>query len=159
MRLDAESVATPVWRFRLPGPVSDLRIASRSAIPSRLGIGQDQRRLGVAVRQILLLQPGLRVEVRWEAESLNTGFHGPEPAERHRWTDGEAVLPPMLLAPLSAGAIVELHISGRLPYEVTQTAPPEQQVAPPDLVGPDRSTNDYNTMTRSFRTGADRAAA
>jgi hypothetical protein len=154
VRLDAEAVATPVWRFRLPGPVSDLRIASRSAIPSMLGLGQDQRRLGVAVRRIVLLQPGLRVEVGFEAESLAAGFHGPEPLERHRWTDGEATLPPMLLAPLRAGAIVELHINGRLPYELTPMGAPGQQGAAPDLAGPD-----HRATKRSFRSDADRAAA
>jgi hypothetical protein len=159
VRLDAEAVAASVWRFRLSGPVSDLRIASRSAIPSMLGLGQDQRRLGVAVRRIVLSQPGLRVEVGWEAESLAAGFHGPEPVERHRWTDGEATLPPMLLAPLRAGAIVELHINGRLPYELTPmelrpAGAPGQQGAAPDVAG-----SDHRATTRSLRSDADRAAA
>jgi hypothetical protein len=45
------------------------------------------------------------------------------------------------------------------PYELAQTAPPEQHVAAPDPAGPGRSALDYHMMTRSFRTGADRAAA
>ena len=105
-----------VWHFRLHGPVFDLRIVSRSAIPSMIGIEQDQRRLGVALRRIVLAQPGRRSEVDWDSECLGSGFHGPEPAERHRWTDGEASLSAALLAPLSAGATVELHVTGLLPY-------------------------------------------
>ena len=66
VRLDAEEIEARIWRFRLPGPVADLRIVSRSAIPSMLGTEQDQRRLGVALRRIVLAQPGLRREVGWD---------------------------------------------------------------------------------------------
>jgi hypothetical protein len=112
-RLDAEAVAGRVWRFRLPEPAAALRIVSRSAIPSMLGVAQDQRRLGVALRRIVLEHPDSRVELDWDAHCLGAGFHAPEPAERHRWTNGEAALPPM---PLPAGTIVELHITGGVQY-------------------------------------------
>jgi Hint domain len=118
VRLDADQIEARVWRFRLPNPVADLRIVSRSAIPSMLGTAQDQRRLGVALRRIVLARPGLRLEVGWNEESLDTGFHGPEPAERHRWTNGEAVLPQALLLPLRAGTIVELEVNGLFRYPV-----------------------------------------
>jgi hypothetical protein len=139
VRLDAEQIEARVWRFRLPKPVADLRIVSRSAIPSMLGIAQDQRRLGVALHGILLAQRGLRLEVGWDEESLGAGFHEPEPAERHRWTDGEAVLPRVLLLPLRAGAIIELEVSCLLRYPV------------PSLDG--------HTMARVSSAGAERTAA
>jgi hypothetical protein len=127
-RLEPWAVKPPVWRFRLRGPVADLRIASRSAIPSMIGIEQDQRRLGVAVRRIVLAQPGQRRRVvNWDDARLTDGFHAPEPAERQRWTDGEAALPPSLLPHLREGAIIELHVCGQLPYPLA--APGEASIA------------------------------
>jgi hypothetical protein len=115
-RLDAASMDSGVWRFQLAKPVTDLRIVSRNLIPSQIGLAQDQRRLGVALRRIVVEQTGLRVELDWDADGLTAGFHGPEPAERHRWTDGNAALPPRLLALLGAGATLELHVASTLAY-------------------------------------------
>jgi hypothetical protein len=122
VRLEPWAVKPPFWRFRLPGPVTDLRIGSRNAIPSMIGIDQDQRRLGVAVRRIVLAQSGRRRRVvDWDDACLTDGFHGAEPAGRQRWTTGEAVLPPSLLADVREGAIVELHVCGQLPYPAAAT--------------------------------------
>lgn len=109
-RVDAESVEQQVWRFRLQGRVTDLRIVSRSAIPSMIGLDQDQRRLGIAVRRIVLRNGRRRVGVNWDAACLAEGFHAPEPAERHRWTNGRAAVPPQLVAALRAGATIDLHV-------------------------------------------------
>lgn len=125
VRLDAEEVEPSIWRFRLPGPVNDLRVVSRAAIPAMLGIEQDQRRLGVALRKIVLVQPGLWREIGWDYAGLATGFHGSEPAQRHRWTNGEASLPQSLLADLCAGAWVELHVNSLLRYPLPEAATPE----------------------------------
>ena len=125
VRLDAEEVEPSIWRFRLPGPVNDLRVVSRTAIPAMLGIEQDQRRLGVALRKIVLVQPGLWREIGWDYAGLATGFHGSEPAQRHRWTNGEASLPQSLLADLCAGAWVELHVNSLLRYPLPEAATPE----------------------------------
>jgi hypothetical protein len=122
VRLDAGTAEEGVWRFHLRGSVTELRIVSRSAIPSMTGIEQDQRRLGVAVRRIVVTQPGLQVAVDWDCQRLADGFHGPEPAERHRWTNGNAALPPSLLPLLQAGATVELHVNGKLAYPVQPAA-------------------------------------
>jgi hypothetical protein len=125
VRLDAEEIEPWIWRFRLPGPVKDLRIASRTAIPSMLGIEQNQRRLGVALRKIVLVQPGLWREIGWDYAGLATGFHIPEPVQQHRWTSGEAALPQSLLLDLCAGAWVELHVNGLLRYPIPKAAMPE----------------------------------
>jgi hypothetical protein len=112
VRLTAEAVVGRlVWRFRLNGPVADLRIVSRSAIPSMIGLEQDQRRLGVALRKILLRNHGVITIVDLEEKQLQAGFHGAEPTQRHRWTDGEAVLPRQLLAACGAGTVIELHVT------------------------------------------------
>jgi hypothetical protein len=60
----------------------------------------------------------------------------------------------MLLTPLRASAIVELHISGRLPYKLTETVTPLQPGAALALARPG-----CHATSRSFRTDADRAAA
>jgi hypothetical protein len=88
-----------------------------------LGLAQDQRRLGVAVRRIAAAQPGLSLELTWDSERFVDGFYAPEPAERHRWTTGEAVVPRALSARLRAGAVVELQVNGTLWYPVGQAAP------------------------------------
>ena len=129
VRLDAEEIEARIWRFRLPGPVADLRIVSRSAIPAMLGTDQDQRRLGVALHRIVLTQAGLRREVGWDDSGLATGFHGPEPAEQHRWTSGQAVLPQALLPDLCAGARVELHVNCLVRYPMSEAAMPDADQA------------------------------
>jgi hypothetical protein len=93
VRVAPESIAERVWSFRLQVLAAELRIVSRSAIPAMIGLEQDQRRLGVALRRIVLHQPGLRLEVGWDEKRLRDGFHNAEPAEQHRWTDGDASLP------------------------------------------------------------------
>ena len=115
-RLEAETVAGRVWRFRLRRPVSDLHIVSRSAVPAMVGTEPDQRRLGVALRRIVLAEPEATQTLEWDDARLSAGFHDAEPLDRHRWTDGEAALPLALLAGLRAGALVELHVGGLLPY-------------------------------------------
>ena len=119
-RLDAERVDGPVWRFRLDRPVADLRIASRGCIPAMIGLAQDQRRLGVALRRIELAHGDWSVALEWDCEHLAAGFHAAEPAERHRWTDGAAVLPAAFTGLLGAGATVTLHLNGTLSYPVAR---------------------------------------
>jgi hypothetical protein len=87
-------------------------------IPSMVGLAQDQRRLGVAVRRIEVAQTGWRMRLDWDADGLTAGFHDAEPGPRHRWTNGNAALPPALVAQLRAGATLKLHATGALPYPV-----------------------------------------
>jgi hypothetical protein len=126
-RLDAAKVASGVWRFRVATAVTDLRIVSRSLIPSAIGLAQDQRRLGVALRRIVVKRKGLRVALDWDTDGLTDGFHGAEPAERHRWTTGDAALPPPVLALLGAGATLELHVASTLAYPLP--AQPDRRAA------------------------------
>jgi len=123
MRLDAEAAGEGVWLFRLARPASDLRLVSRSAIPSMLGLAQDQRRLGVAVQRIELAQRGWRHVLDWSCDDLADGFHAAEAAERHRWTDGDAALPPALVGRLRAGATVIVRVGNTLPYPIAEPVP------------------------------------
>jgi hypothetical protein len=62
-------------------------------------VNHDDRRLGVAVRSITLADSGCTLGLLYDAPQLKAGFHRPEPACRHRWTTGAAVLPDSLFAP------------------------------------------------------------
>jgi len=129
VRLDPESIERGLWRFRLAGPVADLRIVSRSAVPSVIGSAWDHRRLGVGLRRIVLAQPGIRRTLQWDDVRLVVGFHAPEPAGRQRWTDGSARLPAASLLRLRAGATVELLVTSQLRYYEMAASAPRQRRA------------------------------
>jgi hypothetical protein len=122
-RIDAVSEEAGIFRFQVDGSPAEARIVSRSTIPSALGFGQDQRKLGVAVRKIVLSKGGLSLEIGWDGE-LTDGFNDPEPAEGYRWTRGDAVIPAQMLAPFKGGATVEIHVGG-----VSSYALPKQRTA------------------------------
>ncbi len=89
---------------------SDVRIASRCAVPAELGENHDQRRLGVAVRRIVLYRCGQRLEVDAGSPMLAEGFHGYEAADRFRWTDGAGLLPASLLGEFVAGEPIGIEV-------------------------------------------------
>jgi Hint domain-containing protein len=87
------------YRFRLEQRPEKVQIASRTVVPYLMGVNHDDRRLGVAVRSITLADSGCTLGLLYDAPQLKAGFHRPEPACRHRWTTGAAVLPDSLFAP------------------------------------------------------------
>ncbi len=85
---------------RLPAGTRAVRLVSRSFVPSWLGLGDDRRRLGVAVAS-------LRVRGRaLPASAFGAGWHAPEPG--WRWTDGDAAL---ALSPLPRPATLALALA------------------------------------------------
>jgi hypothetical protein len=62
------------------------------------------------------------VSIGWDADCLVSGFHAPEPAEMHRWTDGQAAVPSEFISSLYTGTTITLHINGMLPYPVGKAA-------------------------------------
>jgi hypothetical protein len=86
-RIIAPEVRGAWHRFHLPAGTAALRLMSRSAVPAEIEAeAVDHRRLGVAVRQ-LMLDGRL---VRQTSLRLQAGWHDAEPG--WRWTDGDAVL-------------------------------------------------------------------
>jgi hypothetical protein len=74
-------------RFHLPEATTMLRLVSRSSVPADIeAAGDDYRRLGVAVRRLMLDGRPVRVT----SPRLQAGWHDAEP--EWRWTDGNAVL-------------------------------------------------------------------
>ena len=79
--------------FRLAAKPGAVRVRSRSAVPQELGVARDPRSLGVALRGIVLAQARRQRAVEADATSLIDGYHVFEPANRIRWTDGDAAGP------------------------------------------------------------------
>ena len=101
-------------RFRIDRPKREVRIVSRSCIPSALGLGQDARRLGVGILALTLSYAGGRRVLPLWADELAAGFHDPE--GDIRWTKGVATLSTALFKGLSERVDLELRLAGNLLY-------------------------------------------
>ncbi|HEX5325417.1 MAG TPA: Hint domain-containing protein [Acetobacteraceae bacterium] len=107
--------------FVLPGGASELRIVSRSGMPVEVNRqADDWRRLGVAVRRIVLRAANERIDIPADHPALIQGWY---PVERAgaaiwRWTDGSAVLK---LPPLRGIVTVELLLGSPMTYRLEET--------------------------------------
>ena len=111
-RLDPASRAGGVYTFALAAPPrGPLHLRSRSAVPSLTGQSRrDHRRLGIALRQIILSAPGILTTLDHTAPALAAA--GAYPAEpHHTWTDGTLTLPPALFTHLTGGFQLIVHTS------------------------------------------------
>lgn len=103
-RVDAVGSGEGLHHFRLRRPAKSLTLRSRQAIPASVGASSDQRRLGVALRQIVVRSGAFRSDIPLAA--VQGGVYAPEGVSR--WTKGAAVLPLDLLS--VPGDEIELHI-------------------------------------------------
>jgi hypothetical protein len=93
-------------RVALPANAREVRLASRSFVPSELDASAaDGRRLGVPIAAIH--RDGRTLALR--GPTLAEGFHPMITGESWRWTDGAAVL---RLRPLPRASVLELWLSG-----------------------------------------------
>jgi collagen type I alpha len=121
-RLNPLSRFTGRFLFRLPRQPRRVRVASRAGAPAELGLARDPRVLGVAMRQIRLWH-GARVRVVAASDpALAHGFHGYEPDEDVRWTDGNALLPPDWFTGPAAVTELELLTHGAMRYPLIPEA-------------------------------------
>jgi hypothetical protein len=110
-RIDAASRHGEAHVFCLAARPRTVRVASRAAAPQELGVARDPRVLGVALRRIMLRQ-GARLRLIEAADaSLADGFHGYEPDNLFRWTDGDGLLPAALFGSVQGGFELELHVA------------------------------------------------
>ncbi|HEV8679293.1 MAG TPA: Hint domain-containing protein [Stellaceae bacterium] len=110
LRLDPASVADGLYTFAFAAPPSGpLLLASRSAVPSLLGVSRhEHRRLGVAIRQIVLSAPGLMTAFTHDAPLFADG--GCHPAEAgFCWTDGRLALAAPLFTHLAGPFRLLVH--------------------------------------------------
>lgn len=115
-RVDATLQLRGVWQFRITGSPRRIQIISHAGIPAALGRGPDQRRLGVAVRRIIVAQGGGTRLASAKDVRLVEGFHNFEPAEDWRWTDGAATVPTSLFADLHGVFTLELQLGSTAHY-------------------------------------------
>jgi len=115
-RVDASMVADGRYVFRLPVCPSEVRIVSRASAPNELGLSRDPRPLGVALRSVTLIAGPRRYLIEASDARLRDGFHGYEPDERIRWTNGNTLLPPSLFSDCRIPFDIELLISGATRY-------------------------------------------
>ncbi|HLJ05034.1 MAG TPA: Hint domain-containing protein [Acetobacteraceae bacterium] len=117
LRVDAVSRDAGRTIFRLPATPRTLQICSQSAIPQELGLARDPRPLGVGLRQIMLSGPLMQPRVvRASDPRLTNGFHAYEAENDIRWTDGDATIPAVLLAPLMGPVVCTLELGAATQY-------------------------------------------
>ena len=109
--------------FHLDRAPFELRIRSRVCNPTRLGTARDPRDLGVAVRRIVLRGNGAELVLGYDWPGLTEGTNAPEPAERIRWTTGDAGMPGRALAAFDGPVAVELELGMTTRYPAPATAP------------------------------------
>ncbi len=115
-RIDAIERGNNTYAFRLPAQRRHVRICSHSVIPQEFGLARDPRRLGVAVRQIVFAQPRRQRVIGADAASLIDGFHGFEPDNGLRWTNGDAAIPAELFAHMTGPGMLVLHLAASQRY-------------------------------------------
>jgi hypothetical protein len=115
-RINALERGSDTYVFRLPRQPRNVRIRSRAGVPQELGLARDNRPLGVAVRQIELVQARQRRAVEAESVTLSDGFHAFEPENSIRWTNGDAGVPAQLFSGMTGSGMLILHLGGATHY-------------------------------------------
>ncbi len=115
-RLDARQRAKSAYIFAVPATAQVVRIASRAAAPAELGLARDPRVLGVALRRIVARAGSRFSVIDVTDDRLVQGFHGYEPDDDLRWTDGDAALPVDLFNGFGDRAEVVLEVCGTTQY-------------------------------------------
>jgi hypothetical protein len=122
VRLDAHQRLGAMLVFHLRRRPGNLRIVSRHAVPSELGLSRDPRSLGVAIRQVVLTRGPRMAIVDAYDDRLTQGFHDYEPDEGIRWTSGDATLPHEAFAGFAENTMLELHLGGATTYRLLPEA-------------------------------------
>ena len=110
-RVDGRLMRAGVYSFKLRQPSTGVRIVSRANAPDELGFARDPRRLGVAIRQILIWRGADLVKVPVHDERLSEGFHAFEVEHAFRWTNGDALLPAEFFAGVEGACELQLHVT------------------------------------------------
>jgi hypothetical protein len=102
--------------FRVKQRPRSVRMVSRSGVPQELGFARDARSLGVAVKQMTLVQGARQRTLGAAAASLNDGYHAFEADSGVRWTDGDAGIPASLFHEIDHAAMLIVQLGGTTRY-------------------------------------------
>ncbi len=127
-RIEPAARAGGDFVFRLPSCPGSVRIRSRHGVPAELGLARDPRLLGVAVKRVQVSSGWQLVQIDAGDDRLVDGFHGYEPDDRLRWTNGDAGLPTALFSSFGGPTELVLNLTGRMSYPLLFT-PLEQEAA------------------------------
>ncbi len=116
VRLDAAKRTRDVYVFTLPHTRAAVRIVSRAAAPQESGLARDPRRLGIALRRIVVRKMARFRVANVDDRLLTDGFHAFEPANDIRWTDGNAVLPVAMFGGFDGAVELVLQLGGSTRY-------------------------------------------
>ena len=123
------SVSGDRYTFVVPAGASDIRLASRIAIPSdRAAWLDDWRRLGVAIKRIVVRSGEDLMDIPADHPALREGWYKAEgdAATLWRWTDGNARLP---IAKQTEPVMVEVHVGITTAYQLHETAEADRLAA------------------------------
>ncbi|HET6183320.1 MAG TPA: Hint domain-containing protein [Acetobacteraceae bacterium] len=118
-----------LYIFALPSGATGARLVSRAAAPSDLRPWlDDRRRLGVAVRRLVLRTVEAAIELPLMADGMGAGWWEPEGAGEaaYRWTDGSALL---ILPPYQGQAMLEVHLQATAAYPLIAADAPADMAA------------------------------
>ena len=111
-RLEPYEFVPQSFVFRIPSSTQVLRLKSRTSRPSELGLPADDRQLGFCLESLSAEseEGTVKISIEPHHSKLLQGFHRAE-GTQHRWTQGDAVLPKMLLG--DGTEEINLTIKGR----------------------------------------------
>jgi len=102
--------------FHLAGRPADVRIVPRASAPQELGLSRDPRVLGVALRQLEVIQGARTLTVGADDPRLTEGFYGFEDDDGIRWTNGDAAVPGTVFDGFIGPMRLTLHLGCRAVY-------------------------------------------
>jgi hypothetical protein len=106
-----------LYRFEVLRGAGTIYLVSRSAVPAHVSArSRDPRRLGIAIRNLVLSAPDVAITVSHSHAALSEGFWKAEAA--HRWTDGCARIPDDLLRHFGGGFTLEVQLAQSLRYRL-----------------------------------------
>jgi len=119
------------YTFKVPANTRTIRLKSRTSSPRELGISTDSRQLGVCINSIVAQSEdgSLRISVEPHHAKLRQGFNNDE-GPKQRWTQGDALLPSVLLGNGSEDMIVTVHARTLTRYHISQHEVPEVEPPP-----------------------------
>ena len=120
VRVDMVKQTKQVCIFELPDRPAEVKIVSRDAVPSELGLARDSRSLGVALRMLVVRQDTKIATIAANDTCLKDGFHDYEEVDNLRWTDGFATVPAEVFSRFQGRIEIVLHLAGTTHYVLSR---------------------------------------